>query len=211
MAKYGTSYLNYLDRYEEASAWLSRALVLDPLSLNIHADLASNFALRGLDERFEQEAARVLEMDPAMVKLYWFQMKTRGARENWPGAVEAAECALRHTPEDPVTLSFAAVAYAGFGNASRAAELRGKLESLAQVRYMPYAPLAYAHDEPGGEETFFRMMGQAIEERSAGARTLRLMRRFTRFAADPRYNVLLEKVGLSDEDIAQAAAVDVAG
>jgi hypothetical protein len=69
-------------------------------------------------------------MDPAMVKVYWFQMKTRGARGNWLGAVEAAEHALRHMPEDPVTLSFASVAYAGSGNAGRAAELRGKLESL---------------------------------------------------------------------------------
>jgi len=211
IAKYATSYLNYMDRYEEASDWLSRALILDPLSSTIHADLASNFAFRGLDELFEQEAALVLEMDPAMVKLYWLQMKTRGARGNWPGAVEAAECALRHMPEDPVTLGFAAAAYAGWGHADRATELRGKLEALSQVRYVPYAPRAYAHDEPGGEEAFFRLMKLAIEERSVGARTLRPMRRFTRFASDPRYNELLEKVGLSDQDIAQAAAVDLSG
>ena len=210
IAKYATSYLTFLDRYEEASDWLSQALVLDPLSPGVHADLAINSALRGFDELFEQEAARVLEMDPAMVKLYWFQMKTRGARENWPGAIEAAERALRHTPEDPVTLSFAAAAYAGFGNASRARELRGKLESLSQVRYVRYAPLAYAHDEPGGEEAFFRLMRQAIEERDAGARTLRFMRRFTRLATDPQYDALLEQVGLSDQDVAQAAAVDLA-
>jgi adenylate cyclase len=211
IAKYATSYLSYLDRYEEATDWLRRALVLDPLSPTMHADLAINSGLRGFDELFEQDAARVLEMDPAMVKLYCFQMKTRGARGNWPGAVEAAECALRHLPEDPVTLAFAAGAYAGLGNAGRAAELRGKLESLSQVRYVPYAALAYAHDEPGGEEAFFRLMRQAIEERSAGARTLRIMRRFTRFASDPRYDELLENVGLTDQDIAHAAALDLAG
>jgi len=211
IAKYATSYLSYLDRYEEASDWLSRALVLDPLSPNIHADVAIKFALRGLDELFEQEAARVLEMDPAMVKLYWFQVRSRGTRGNWRGAVEAAECALCHLPEDPVTLGYAAAAYAGLGNAGRAAELRGKLESLSQVRYVPYAPLAYAHDEPGGEEAFFRLMKQAIDERSTGARTLRITRRFNRFASDSRYDALLENAGLSDQDVAQAAAVDLAG
>jgi serine/threonine-protein kinase len=210
VAKYATSYLSLLDRYEEASDWLSRALVLDPLSPSMHADLAIISALRGLDDLFEQEAARVLEMDPAMVKVYWFQMKSRGARKNWLGAVEAAECALRYMSEDPVTLGFAAAAYAGFGNTGRAAELRGKLDSLTEVRYVPYATLAYAHDEPGGEEAFFRLMEAAIEERSTGARTLRAMRRFTRFASDPRYDALLKKVGLSDEDVAQAAAVDLA-
>ena len=211
IAKYATSYLHYLDRYEEATDWLRRALVLDPLSPLIHADLAINSGLRGLDERFEQEAARVLEMDPAMVKLYWFLIKTRAARGNWLGAVEAAECALRLMPEHPLTLAHAAAGYAGFGNASRAAELRGQLEALSQVRYVAYAILAYAHDEPGGEEAFFRLMKQAIEERSAGARTLRLFRPFSRFASDPRYDALLEEVGLSDQDVAQATAVDLAG
>jgi len=211
LAKYATTYLNYLDRYEEAAHWLSRALVLDPLSPLIHADLAISFALRGLDELFEREAARVLEMDPAMVKLYWLQMKARGTSGNWLGAVEAAECALRHMPEDLLTLAHAAAAYAGFGNAGRAAELRGKLEALSQVRYVPCAILAYAHDEPGGEEAFFRLMKQAIEERSAGARTLRIMRPFNRFASDPRYNALLEDIGLSDQHVAQASALDLAG
>jgi len=210
IAKYATSYLSYLDRSEEASDWLSRALVLDPLSPLIHADLAINFALRGLDELFEQEAARVLEMDPEMVKLYWLQVKTRGACGNWVGAVEAAECALRHMPEHPLTLAHGAAAYAGFGNADRAAELRGMLEALSQVRYVPYAIFAYAHDEPGGEEPFFRLMKQAIEERSAGARMLRIMRRFTRVGSDPRYDALLEDVRLRDQDIAQATAVDLA-
>ena len=153
----------------------------------------------------------MLEMDPAMVKLHWFQMRTRGARGNWRGAVEAAECALRQMPEDPVTLGYAAAAYVGLGNAGRAAEVRGKLESLSQVSYVPYAPLAYAHDEPGGEEAFFRLMKQAIDERSTGARTLRITRRFNRFASDPRYDALLKEVGLSDQDVAQAAAVHLAG
>src|SRR5215469_3520141 len=211
IAKYATSYLSYLDRYEEASDWLRRALVLDPLSPLIHADLAINFAFRGLHELFEQEAARVLEMDPEMIKLYWLQVKIRGACGNWMGAVKAAECALRHMPEDLLTLAHAAAAYAGFGNAGRAAELRGKLEALSQVRYVPYAILAYAHDGPGGEEAFFRLMKQAIEERSAGARMLRIMRPFNRFASDPRYDALLEEIGLSDEDVARASAADLAG
>jgi hypothetical protein len=54
-------------------------------------------------------------------------------------------------------------------------------------------------------------MEKAIEERDAGARTLRFMRRFTRFASDPRYEALLEKVGLSDPQVAQAGAADLAG
>ena len=211
IAKYATSYLCYLDRFEDAGHWMSRALALDPLSPTFHADQALISEARGLYEQFEQEAARVLEMDPAMLKVYHIQMKSRGARKNWPGAVDAAECALRHMPEDPVTLALAAAAYAGFGNAGRAAELRGKLEFLAKMRYVPAAVLAWAHEAPGGEDAFFQRMEQAIDERSMGARALRNMRRFAQFASDPRYDALLEKIGLSDQDVAQAAAIDLAG
>jgi hypothetical protein len=211
IAKYATSYLTTLSRFDEAARWLSRAVVLDPLSPLVHADVANNFAFRRLDERFEEEAARVLEIDPAMVKLCWIQTKSRGALGNWTGAVEAAECALRYMPEDPTTLGFAASAYAGAGNAARAAELRGKLEFLAEIRYVPRAALAFVHDVPGGEDAYFRLMEEAIEQREPMVRGLRCIPRFQPFELDPRFSVLLEKVGLSDQDVAQAAAVDLAG
>jgi tetratricopeptide (TPR) repeat protein len=72
IAKYATSYLTPIGRFEEGVSWLKRALVLDPLSPLIHADYALNYGYRRLDEQFENEAARVLENDPAIVKLYWF-------------------------------------------------------------------------------------------------------------------------------------------
>lgn len=101
IAKYATSYLTVLGRFEEAADWLSRALVLDPLSPSVHADLANNSAVRGLHERFELEATRVLDTDAAMVKLYWIQTKSRGALGNWAAAAQGhgifrqvAQCAF---------------------------------------------------------------------------------------------------------------------
>ena len=86
------------------------------------------------------------------------------------------------------------------------------LEFLAEIRYVPYTTLAFAYEVPGGEEAFFRLMEQAIAEREPLARTVRWRkRRFARFASDSRYDALLEKVGLSDQHVAQSAAVDLAG
>lgn len=210
ISKYATSYLHPLGRFEEGVSWLKRALVLDPLSPLVHADYALNYAYSGLDEQFEREAVRVLENDPAMVKLYWFLSKSRGACGNWPGAVEAAECALRYLPEDPVTLGYAAWTYAGSGDANRAAELQGKLDFLAQIRYVPFVARAFAHDVPGSDEAFFRFMEQAVSEREPMVRALRMLRRFTMVASDPRYNALLEKARVGDQDVAQTAAIDLA-
>jgi serine/threonine-protein kinase len=211
LAKYATSYLTPLGRFDEATGWLRRALVLDPLSPLVQADYASNSAFRGLDGQFEHEAAHVLEREPALVKLLWFHGKARALRGNWQGAVEAAEAAMRYMPEDPFTLGYAAAIYEGSGNVARAAEVRGKLDFLAQIRYVPYAALAYAQETPGREESFFRLMEHGIAEREPLMRILRALRQFSPIASDPRYDRLLERVGLSDQHVAQASAIDLAG
>ena len=153
----------------------------------------------------------MLDNDPAFVKLYWFLAYSRAMRGNWSGAVDAAECALRHFPEDPVTLGNTAGVHAWSGNAARAAELRSKLEFLAQIRYVPNTALAFAYNVPGAEEAYYNFMHKAIAERDPMVRALRVMRRFLPVASDPRFDVLLEKVGLSDHHVAQAAAIDLAG
>jgi serine/threonine-protein kinase len=209
--KYATSYLSPIGRLQDAAEWLERALALDPLSPFVQTDYALNAAHRGLDEEFERRAARVLENDPALVKIYWFLSYSRAMRGNWSGAVHAAESALRHFPEDPVTLGNAAGVHAWSGNAARAAELRSKLEFLAQIRYVPNTALAFAYNVPGDEDSYYKFMDRAVAERDPIARTLRVMCRFLPVASDPRFDVLLQKVGLNDQDVAQAAAIDLAG
>lgn len=211
IAKLGTSYLSPLGRLDEAADWLGRALSLDPLSPLVHSDFALNLAYRGLGEQFEKESTRVLETDPATVRLHWFRTRSRGAAGNWQGAVEAAECALQYMPEDPSTLGIAASAYTCAGYAPRGDELRGKLEFLSQIRYIPRVALAFAHDVPGGRDAYFRLMEQAITERDPMSRAARFVPRLQPVDSDPRFGRLLQKLGLSDEDVAKAPAVDLAG
>ena len=211
VAKYATSYLHPVGRFEEGEKWLKRALVLDPLSPLVHADFACNLAYRGLFDQFEQEAARVLEDDPAVVKLYWFLSKTRALRGDKAGAAEAAERGLGFLPEDPMTLGFAAASHAICGNESRAAELRGKLEFLAQIRYVPFVARSCAYDKPGSAEIYFSLLDRAIEEREPVLRTLRMISGFMVHASHPNYSLVLEKVGLGQKNFSQTAAVDLPG
>ena len=211
VAKYATSYLHPVGRFEEGEKWLKRALVLDPLSPLVHSDFACNLAYRGLFDQFEQEAARVLEDDPALVKLYWFLSKSRAVRGNKSGAAEAAERGLAYLPEDPMTLGMSAAVHAICGNESRAAELRGKLDFLAQIRYVPFGARAFAYDKPGGEEAFFSLLDRAIEEREPLLRALRMTACFTVHASHPNYGAVLDRIGIGEKDFAQAPAIDLPG
>lgn len=110
-----------------------------------------------------------------------------------------------------MTLGLFAGVHAICGNESRAAELRGKLEFLAQIRYAPCGARAFAYDKPGGEETFFSFLDRAIEDREPILRTLRVVACFTYHASHPNYRLALDKIGLGEKDFAQTAAVDLPG
>ena len=211
VAKYATSYLQPVGRFEEGFEWLKRALVLDPLSPLVHADFACNLLYRGLVDQFELEAARVLADDPAIVRLHWFLSKSRAIRGDRSGAAQAAECALNYLPEDPATLGFCAGVHSLCGNESRAAELRGKLEFLAEIRYVPFTVRALAYDKIGSEETFFSLLDRAIAEREPILRSFRMLSSFTCLASHPNYRVALDKIGIGEKDFAQAAAIDLPG
>lgn len=211
VAKYATSYLNPVGRFEEGSQWLKRALVLDPLSPQVNAEFACNLAYRGIFDQFEQEATRVLEDDPAFVRLYWFLGKSRSVRGDMAGAADAVERGLTYQPEDPTTLAFAASVHATCGNESRAAELRGKLDFLAQIRYVPLASRGFAHDSPGCGDVWFDWLNRAIEEREPVLRAMRMARSFAIHGSDPRYDLLLDKVGIGEKNFAQAAPIDLPG
>jgi serine/threonine-protein kinase len=211
LAKYATSYLQPVGRFEEGATWLKRALVLDPLSPHVNADFACNLVYRGLFDQFEQEAARVLADDPAFLRIYWFLGKSRAFRGNKEGAAEAAEHSLTYAPEDPTTLSFAAATHATCGNESRAAELRGKLEFLAQIRYIPFSCRAFSYDSPGCGDQLFNWLALGIEERDPVLRALTMVRCFSAHQSDPRYDLALEKIGIGKQHVAQSAPVDLAG
>lgn len=209
VAKYATSYLQSVGRFEEGMTWLKRARVLDPLSPHVNADFAANWAYRGLFDRFEQEAARVLDDEPAFVRLYWYQGKSRALLGDTTGAADAVERGLSFLPEDSATLAFAAAVHAACGNQSRAAELRGKLDFLTQIRYVPFAFRGFAYDSPGCGDAFFDRISRAIEEREPALRTLLMLRPFVVHGSDPRYDVVLDKVGIGEKDFAQAASIDL--
>ena len=198
-AKYATSYLTPLGRFDEAREWLLRALELDPLSPNIHADLALNYAGRGLHDQFEAEAAKVIEMDPDV------SLKMQGLRSGAVGFVAIGPAqsprlngscrALRNIP-----CSWCR----GLGLRERwdlrnaLENIRNQLEQLARTRYVPPMALVMAHAPVATADTFFALVDRALEERDPMLRYARVISAIDRFRSDPRFLALLEKVGLGD-------------
>src|ERR1019366_2238806 len=204
---YAAPYSGLADSYFLQGFWgygrprdlMPRALELDPLSPNMHSDLALNYAHRGLYNQFEAEAAKVIDMNPEVaLKVHWYQIMSRGSRGDWAGAVAAAERAMNAAPEDSATLGFAAWAYAIGGLSERAENIRNQLEQHARVRYVPPIALVTAYAPSATIDVIFALFDRALEERDPWLRYTRIIFPVHRFRSDPRFRALLDKVGLSD-------------
>ena len=145
LAKYGTSFLSPLGRFEEAHDYICRALELDPLSPNLQADLAMNFLFRGQMDRFETEARKVLQLAPGVSKLHIYLITSLGVRGNWSAAVDAADTACAMFAENPYILAHTAWAYEGSGQTVQAKAIQDRLVTRARTQYMSAIALALTH------------------------------------------------------------------
>lgn len=196
LAKYGTSYLSPLGRFDEAYEYIIRALDLDPLSPNLHADLAVNLAYRGQFDRFDLEAQKVLEMDPGIMKVYSTAIGAAGIRGNWAAAVELSERAHAVAKDNSHILGFLVWAYYGSGQRARADEIRNRMAALARERYVPRTALVTAELGGGSMENAFTLLEQAVQERDPMLRFLWHFFPYRTLQSDARFKMLMQKVGL---------------
>lgn len=199
LAKYGTSFLNPLRRYEESYHYVVRALELDPLSPSTHADLALNFAYRSLFDLFDKEAAKVLDMNPSISKVHWYTMITAGIRGDWATAIKAAEAAQRAGCDDVYTIAQCAWTYAGAGHKQRAQQIRRELAALSEKRYIPGLAQALAELQFGDERAYFAHLERALEERDSLIRYLWQWHPVMQpsLYSDPRFLEVMRRVGLA--------------
>jgi tetratricopeptide (TPR) repeat protein len=196
LAKYGTSFLSPLGRFEEAQDYISRALELDPLSPNLQADLALNFAFRDQPDRFETEARKVLQKDPAVSKLHLYLINSLGSSGHWSAAVDAADTACAMLGENPYVLAYTAWAYEGSGQHVQAQAIQDRLLTKARTQYMPAVALAVTHLH-SDSNAVFEKLEEAYERHEPLLRYVIWQSfAFRGLHSDSRFQGLKKRVGL---------------
>jgi serine/threonine-protein kinase len=201
-AKFGTSYLTPLARFDEAFDCILQALELDPLSPSAHADLALNYNFRSLHEEFIAQAARVHDMaSDVSLKIYPFEVTSHGVRGDWTSAIAAAERTMNAAPEHSYSLAIAVWALANGGYHDRARAIRDALHDMSRTRYVPPTALAVAYADGSESDLVFRYIEEGLEERDALLRYINISVPLARFRSDARYHRLLQKVGLAEQPL----------
>jgi serine/threonine protein kinase/TolB-like protein/Tfp pilus assembly protein PilF len=188
-------YLALMGRLEESTRELMQAQELDPLSLEINADLGLSFFLgRQYDEAIEQ-FLKAIEMDRSFI---WGRFFLAWAYEQ-KGLLRQAIAEYRELAqldETPVIRASLGHALALAGEREAAQRILDQLTADAESRHVSPYDFTILHAGLGQTDDAFECLEKAYESRSEALVWLKVDPRLDGLRTDPRFQDLLARVGL---------------
>jgi serine/threonine-protein kinase len=183
-----------LGRMPEALAEAKKAQELDPLSGFINANLAAVLYFSGEYEQAIDQCLKTLAVDPGNARAHRNLARVYLQQHLYPKAVLELNTALALSPENPEYLS--ELGYT-FGVSGRTQEARAVLNNLREGRKAasPFN-LAVVHMGLGEKDQALELLQKAVQQKAPSVVTLKVSPIFESLRSDPRFHVLLRKVGV---------------
>jgi eukaryotic-like serine/threonine-protein kinase len=185
-----------LGHFDEAIAEVTLGRTLEPLSALVAFYAASTFAItRPLDEALS-ECQKVLDLDPGFLPGLWVQATVLSHLGRHDEAIDAAVRAVTLSHRQNFYLGRAASAYAAAGRDHEAKAIVDELHERAGQAYV--SPLCFAEIATalGDVDQGFKWLERAYEDRSPFLVALGVSPMYDALRGDPRFPVLLKKLGL---------------
>jgi TolB-like protein/class 3 adenylate cyclase/Tfp pilus assembly protein PilF len=187
--------LVFLGRFEQSTAELERAQQLDPLSAWITWDLGWPFYLTRQYERDLEQIFKAIEIDPNFSPAYVGLGMVYAAKGEFADAITQLQKG-RALQDAPWVASNLGYVYARAGQRTEAEQVLSELKQLSQRRYVEPAFIAFIYIGLNGREQAFEWLEKAYDARSYFLMFLKTDPQFDSLRSDPRFVVLLKKVGL---------------
>ena len=185
-----------LGRSTEALSEIQRAHELDPLAQDTNLALGMTFFLAGQNDRAIEQYRRIMELDPHSgwphVYLAWSYQKKGMHAE----AIAEVEKALADSSSNTQWVANLALAYALAGRKAEARNVMAELDRLSHREYVSSYDRAIVYAALREKESAFAALEKAFEEHSERIVWLRADWRFQTIHSDPRFQGLLQRVGL---------------
>jgi adenylate cyclase len=183
----------YIDKaIEEASACLEH----DPLSLYTQVGCA-NILFQA--ERYDDALKRCqksLELDPQYPSALAWLGRCYVQKSLFQEAISALQKAVAFSGNNTEFLCYLAYAYVVSGNLEKAHEIVGELDKLSKHIYVSKYHLAPVQAAMGDKDKAFESLESAYKERDGDLIWLKTDPRFVVLRSDPRYEMMLKKIGL---------------
>jgi serine/threonine protein kinase/Tfp pilus assembly protein PilF len=186
-AHYWYSYYDFAKgNLDEAARKMKRAVELDPLSLNINAEMGRVLLYqRQYDAAIEQEL-KTLQMDPNFGVARQILAMAYLQKGRYAQALELIS-----------GFGFVrARAYLKLGNKPMARKVAADLEALAKTRYISANAIANAYIGLDDRERSFEWLEKAFQDRSMRPDFMRVDPSYDDLRSDPRFRDLLRRAGL---------------
>ncbi len=189
------SYLRIRGQHEQAVNEIKRARELDPLSPGVNATVGYLFfGARQYDQAIES-LKKTLELDQNYPYAHLFLGFTYAAKGMYSEAIAAYQEAIKLGLDTPSTQIHLGAAYARAGNREKAQAILKRLQTSKE--YVSPGELAMLYTAMGEREQAFSSLEKAYETHDLQLQYLGVSPEFDPLRADPRFQDLLRRVGLT--------------
>ncbi len=188
-------YLALMGRLDEATSEMQRAQELDPLSLEITADLGLSFFFARQYDRAIEQFRKALEMDQHFI---WARFFIGWAKEQ-QGLIDEAIAEYRRAAEEEDALVIKAAlghAFAIGGRRDEAQAILKEFEQLSESTHVSPYDFAIIYTALGESEQAFAALERTYENRSEALVWLKVDPRLDPLRTTPQFIDLLRRVGL---------------
>jgi tetratricopeptide (TPR) repeat protein len=199
-----SAFLAVMGRWPEAFAEIERAREIDPLSLVVQGHLAFMYYFaRRYDEAIEQ-CLNILKMDPNFVRARLCLGLVYAQKGEFSEAIAAVQEAqqLTDTPQVMATLG---VIYGLSGKRHKAQQVLAELNEKKNRFHFSAFNFASIYASTGDNDEAFKYLRKACESRSIELVWLNVNPIFDGMRQDPRFAILLSRIGLSQDETLRPA------
>ncbi|HZT31998.1 MAG TPA: tetratricopeptide repeat protein [Bryobacteraceae bacterium] len=206
---YACDFLAQLGRLDEAFAQIHKALEMDPLSLvTSYHYVTLLISRRDYDQAIEQ-CRRMLDLDPDYYKTYMGLGRAYTQKGMYGAAIETFQRARVLSGGLPYVTAVLAHAYALAGLRTEAEQLRRELVRISRWRYVQSTSLALIALGLGELDRAFELLEKAVADRESPVLWLAAYPTYDALRSDPRYQVLLRRIGLPQAGAAAGASAGI--
>jgi eukaryotic-like serine/threonine-protein kinase len=204
---YATTYewyalcLSYMGRHKEAIATAKRAQQLDPLTLIISSVVGVVLHYAHQYKQAVDEYRKILEMDPNFLPARTFCGAAYTQLGMHKEAIAEQRACIAAAGKTPLVMATLGYALARAGDTEGAEQTLRELRELGQQRYVSPFFLAQIHGSLGQVEETLDCLEKACEERFHRMASIKVDSMLDPVREHPRFQRLLEKVGLSDKQL----------
>ena len=189
-------YLTARERFPEAKMAMDKAVQLDPLSPQINTDNGFTlFYMHDYDQAI-QVLKNALVLEPKSALAHVWLGRAYQEKKMYTEAVAEYEKTLNGIKDWPVALAAIGYVYGITGQRGDAEKILTRLKELEATRYVTPYGIALVCASLNDMDKTFEYLGKAFEERSNMLVWLKQDPRWGLIKNDPRYQILVAKVGL---------------